>query len=362
MEERMQPGGSPAVPKSNQARADSSSRRLALLFGWSVALHLAAWVLVQQLPPRPRPAPLPRPIDVRIVQVPTRAPAAPQVTPPPVRHSRLREKNLQSKVVAQAPAPVTAPPVARAEPQSVAPRSPGDVSTPEESGETITEGGEEAALAERARGVRLFDPGALGSALVKRGLAQATPDELLAPAQKLEGAAAEKARVGARLAADIEAAELEGQVRGGLISECGDGIDQGLDDEIDCASPGCRMLPVCMNTQVFEKKAMRPIPDDDTLGVFSEIDVPSGGHVRAVSIKVRFAHPSPGDLAIILESPGGQRSIVRRADRGEPRYARAFFVRDLGGQPVPGRWRLRVVDAIRGSTGLFQGWQLVITG
>lgn len=350
------------MSRSTQPSADPFVRRLALLLGWSVALHLGAWLVLQHLEPRPPgPPPKPPPVDMRLVHVP---PKPPEAKPPDPRPVRRRPRNLDAKELARSPASVPdAPPVPKAEPATIAPVTPEALSTPDEAGPMVTAGGDDdAALAERARGVRLFDTGALGSVAARRGQAQVDPDELLSPSARMDGPAAEEARVGARLASDIDVGTLQGAVRGGLVSECGDGIDQGLDDEVDCATPGCRLLPVCRNTQVFDKHALRPIPDDDTLGVFSEITVPTGGTVRAVSVKVRFAHASPGDLAIVLEGPGGQRAILRRADRSESRYARAFYVRDFAGEPVPGRWKLRVIDAIRGTSGLFKGWQLVITG
>lgn len=337
-------------------------RRLVSLLGWSVALHLLAWLIVSHWPEQPpRPKPPPKPIEITVVETPP-PPATAPMPPPPRKRRPIVERRTKEREIAEAPRPSPQAPPTEDRPSSVNPTKPSEISAPDQGGRSPTEGGDEKGIAERARGVRLFDPGALGKVIAPQGSPSAHAPELIAESQKRQGAAAEEARVGARLDGWLDEAMREGQVRGGLISECADGLDQGMDDEIDCAAPGCQMLPFCQGTQVLQARVGQAIPDDDMKGVESFIDVPAGGTVRAISIKLAFSHPQPGDLAVVLEAPDGKSTIVRRADRSERAFARAFWIRGFAGHAIPGRWKLKVIDALPGSTGQLQSWQLVVTG
>lgn len=175
---------------------------------------------------------------------------------------------------------------------------------------------------------------------------------------------AEQERVAARLGRDIDSANTMGEVRGGLLSGCNDGLDNNYDGWIDCGDPSCRaVLPFCQGTIVLSNVDRREIPDDDTVGASSEVVVGTPGTIRALSVKLRVKHTSPGDLAVVLEHLDTKRTVVlRKTNRSERQYVSAFYTKDFNGGPVAGRWRITVRDLVAGGTGWLEEWHLVITG
>lgn len=214
---------------------------------------------------------------------------------------------------------------------------------------------------------KLFDPKVIGRSVSRWQASQPSTDDLIDSYGTGEDDAskiAEQERVSARLGRDISDAQIQGDVRGGLLSSCNDGIDNNYDGWIDCGDPSCRaVLPFCRSTVVHTKIEHREIPDNHPGGISSEIRVGSSGTVRALSIKLNLKHNSPGDLAVVLEHVESQRTVVlKKTKRSERHYVSAFYTRDFNGGPVTGRWRLTVRDLVEGGTGFLEEWHLVITG
>ncbi len=224
--------------------------------------------------------------------------------------------------------------------------------------------GKEGQRNDPASGVKLFDPSALGASVRRWSGSQPSTESFTTPhgGESEDSPAAEKSRVEGRLSAQIGEAQAEGAVRGGLISSCNDGYDQGHDGMMDCADPGCRMLPVCKNTKEYSKEDGRDIPDNDAVGLFSDQTAEEDGDIRALSVRVRLTHGSPGDVALELENrTTGKKVTVHLADRSSPVVEKAYYVRDMLGTESAGTWRLRVRDVIRGVSGRLDDWTLFIT-
>ncbi len=101
------------------------------------------------------------------------------------------------------------------------------------------------------------------------------------------------------------------------------------------------------------------IPDNDTTGVVSEIEVDVAGSISALVLKVDISHSWIGDLDVILESPDGDLFIVREADgeQGENLVFEAN-VEDFKGKEARGTWKLNVSDNARFDDGELNSWSL----
>jgi extracellular elastinolytic metalloproteinase len=134
----------------------------------------------------------------------------------------------------------------------------------------------------------------------------------------------------------------------------------------DFSTPG---IPVVTPTrQSATARPGLPIPDKDPFGVTSEVSFDADGVVGAVEVAVDVAHEFRGDLEVTLTSPAGTSVVLRTADPDPGRDLVVVFdaasvpgLLRLVGEPIRGRWRLRVADRARLSLGVFRLWTLTVT-
>jgi hypothetical protein len=211
--------------------------------------------------------------------------------------------------------------------------------------------------------VKLFDPAVVGRAIARADAKEVVPGVKTGAADGVDAAdspAAEQARVNGRVGQQLREAAAEGDVMGGLRASCDDGLDQGYDGLIDCADPECRQLDVCDHTGEYADHRTEEIPDGDG-GVVRTVDASQPGRIRKLAVVVDLEHASPGDLSIVLVSPSGTRAELRRPDRSDGTYFRAFYVSDFNGEPAAGRWRLLIEDRVAGGTGRLKRWVVWVT-
>jgi hypothetical protein len=212
--------------------------------------------------------------------------------------------------------------------------------------------------------VNLFDPNALYGTVQRWKGSQESKDQYIDPGAEGDGnsPAAEKARITGRLNGIANETAQEGRVNGGLISSCNDGIDQGLDGFMDCADPGCRLLPACANTKEFKNYVPKVIPDDDVRGITAEVNVndEDDGKIRALTMQINVQHSSPGDLAVEVEH-NGVKQVVIKADRSNRFWAKAYLLDKFIGGDARGKWTLRIRDVMPGHEGKFLNWTLYVT-
>ncbi len=130
----------------------------------------------------------------------------------------------------------------------------------------------------------------------------------------------------------------------------------------------------------------KTIPDNDSHGVYSTLNVDSAYTVSHVTVTVNIKHPYDGDLAITLMHPDG--SWVRLAmteggpghdyqnttfdddastpiSEGQPPFSGTFApvspLEAFSGKPASGQWRLYVHDLGRGDVGTLLNWSLTLT-
>ena len=110
----------------------------------------------------------------------------------------------------------------------------------------------------------------------------------------------------------------------------------------------------------FESEISEPqaIPDEDGTGISLPVVVGPGGlnnNVETVWVQIEVSHEFPADLALILSSPSGTRSVMNHP-LNNGLVNQTGFTWTLGsnafyGEDPDGTWTLQVVDTVAGDTG-----------
>ncbi|MBI3267673.1 MAG: discoidin domain-containing protein [Planctomycetes bacterium] len=131
--------------------------------------------------------------------------------------------------------------------------------------------------------------------------------------------------------------------------------------------------PATATTKNFVKDEVpdRGIPDANTTGITSTLDVPDDIAIQDVNVGVQITHAAIGDLTVIVKSPAGNTVILHNKIGGltknlvttydtltAPTQSLAAF----NGQSSKGTWSLTVTDTKTKNTGTLNLWSLQITG
>lgn len=110
----------------------------------------------------------------------------------------------------------------------------------------------------------------------------------------------------------------------------------------------------------FESEISEPqdIPDEDGAGISFPVVVGPGGlnnNVETVWVQIEVSHEFPADLALILSSPSGTRSVMNHP-LNNGLVNQTGFTWTLGsnafyGEDPDGTWTLQVIDTVAGDTG-----------
>lgn len=109
------------------------------------------------------------------------------------------------------------------------------------------------------------------------------------------------------------------------------------------------------------------IPDNQSGGVSSPINITASGVVRRIKVNVDITHTFIGDLVVELLSPTGRRAVLHMRAGGSADNLVAAYdsnrpgeLAALVGQPMQGNWILRVSDRARADVGKLRKWSLEI--
>ncbi len=157
---------------------------------------------------------------------------------------------------------------------------------------------------------------------------------------------------------DLPTVELPDEV-------CGDGIDNDMNGDTDCDDAACANTFECAagDTEVvtFASAAgALAIPDNDPVGVASEITVDRQGTVLALDVAVNITHTYRGDLQVTLYRGDDAIVLHDRQGGGQDNLQQSFRVESFDGSEMSGTWRLKVTDNAGADTGELVGWSLDI--
>jgi serine protease AprX len=126
-------------------------------------------------------------------------------------------------------------------------------------------------------------------------------------------------------------------------------------------------LGQALETDVIRQEAVPnlAIPDDDTQGINSIINVSQAGSIGGVKVGVDISHTYIGDLRVVLTAPD-QTQIVLHNRTGASTHdlIKTYDVQTtpdlsrLTGKSVTGGWKLAVSDLARIDTGTLRRWDL----
>ena len=166
-----------------------------------------------------------------------------------------------------------------------------------------------------------------------------------------------------RYVAEFMQAYVSGLPRITQREVCDDRRDNDGDGRLDCMDTDCTMAAACAMPSMGSTTATprAAIPDANTMGVSSEINITEPGQIASLAVDVDIAHTYRGDLKIQLEHAGRTVTVVDRQGAGEDNIMEAFSLADFNGTEAMGVWRMTVIDTARADTGTFNSWGLRIT-
>jgi subtilisin-like proprotein convertase family protein len=121
----------------------------------------------------------------------------------------------------------------------------------------------------------------------------------------------------------------------------------------------------------FSSSPALAIPDNNTTGVTSTINVPNSLTITSVSVNVGITHTFQGDLEVALIGPdnttvllhnltGGTTDNINTSYNITTRSAQALSA--FAGKNTSGAWKLRVRDLAAGDVGTINSWKLTFNG
>ncbi len=152
------------------------------------------------------------------------------------------------------------------------------------------------------------------------------------------------------------------EVMGSTGEVCNDGVDNNGDGATDCADPACSAEPACMMPGgTYENDSPIEIPDNDSGGVSSTINVSESGTISSLAVTVNITHTYRGDLRVHLIKDGTEVALHDRDGGSQDDLVETFSVDDFVGEDIQGEWTLRVSDNARVDTGTLEGWSMEVT-
>jgi subtilisin-like proprotein convertase family protein len=112
------------------------------------------------------------------------------------------------------------------------------------------------------------------------------------------------------------------------------------------------------------------IPDNAPAGIASTLDITDSRVIERLAVNVNIAHPSRGDLQIVLTAPDGTTVILQNASNDRAPFTQVTYGVDADpaerldvfrGKPANGRWTLTVNDLQAPNAGTLISWSLAIT-
>jgi serine protease len=100
------------------------------------------------------------------------------------------------------------------------------------------------------------------------------------------------------------------------------------------------------------------IPDNNTTGIVSPINVSRTGDSGTVSVSIGIIHTYIGDLKIQLVSPTGQTVVLHNNTGGGTDNLTQTYTANMAGVESSGIWTLKAVDNANQDSGYIDTWSL----
>ncbi|WP_394391350.1 S8 family serine peptidase [Shewanella woodyi] len=105
------------------------------------------------------------------------------------------------------------------------------------------------------------------------------------------------------------------------------------------------------------------IPDNDSAGIVSTIEVADDLQVFGVTADVDITHTWSGDLIVTLTSPEGTESVLHNRSGGSADdVVESWELADFNGEMAMGTWTLSVSDNAAADLGTLNSWGIIISG
>ena len=129
--------------------------------------------------------------------------------------------------------------------------------------------------------------------------------------------------------------------------------------EADVEQLVVRLMRSLIGGEPVISRADTPVNIYDLTDAKSPLDVTDTRAITALEVFVDIQHTYIGDLHIWLEKDGAVFHLATRAGGDQDDLVKTFFVTDLQGVTLAGRWTLHVEDQAKVDTGTLRRWELV---
>ncbi len=108
----------------------------------------------------------------------------------------------------------------------------------------------------------------------------------------------------------------------------------------------------------YENTSNVNIPDNNTVGATSAINVTRTGDSGSVKITYNIVHTYRGDLKVEIIAPNGATAVLREPSGGGTNNINESKTIDAGTTPANGNWNLKVTDNAGADTGYIDSWSI----
>jgi hypothetical protein len=142
-------------------------------------------------------------------------------------------------------------------------------------------------------------------------------------------------------------------------------LDEDDDGKANCDDSDCAMHPACTSSggqaYTFSATPNASIPDNNTTGVSSTINVSETGTITDVKLTTDITHTYRGDLKVTLTHAGVTKVVWNNAGGSADDLKQTFTLTEFNNKALEGAWTLKVVDSAAQDTGKLNRWTLEVT-
>lgn len=139
------------------------------------------------------------------------------------------------------------------------------------------------------------------------------------------------------------------------------GVDSATGELVKSVNVSLNILPQGLQDYSFSNNTSEAIPDNDTAGLESIINVPQNGVVFGADVGVNISHTWRGDLLVKLRSPEGTEHILHNRTGGSADdLIQDWQLDSFIGENMQGEWTLVVSDNAALDTGTLNSWTLTL--